>query len=113
LAGGDWSRFLDSTYDSLPAAQAVAARVKKWEHIGPWVQKVFQANLDPIWEFAFWMPPEWYGGNRRTLTQVLDKLGRRQWEIARALHHFIRVGYLPQFRMSASRVVGASSKKAS
>jgi len=113
LAGGDWSRFLDSTYDSLPAAQAVAARVKKWDQINPWVQKVFQANLDPIWEFAFRMPPEWYGGNRRTLTHVLEKLGRRQWEIGNALLHFLRVGYFPELRMSASGIVGASSKKAS
>jgi hypothetical protein len=113
LAGGDWSRFLDSTHESLPAAQAVAARVKKWDQINPWVQKVFQANLDPIWEFAFRMPPEWYGGNRRTLTHVLEKLGRRQWEIGNALLHFLRVGYFPELRMSASGIVGASSKKAS
>jgi hypothetical protein len=107
FAGGDWSRFLDSTHESLPAAQAVAARVKRWDQIEPWIRKVFQVNQNPIWEFAFQMPPEWYGGDRRTLTHVLHKLSRRQLDIPRALHHFLRVGYLPELKMSASGVVRA------
>jgi hypothetical protein len=99
LAGGDWLQFLGSTHESLPAAQAIAATVRRWEQIGPWVNKMANADLNPMWEIAFQMPPLWYGGCRRTLSHVLDKLGRRQWELGRAMHHFIRVGYLPSLKM--------------
>jgi len=110
LAGGDWSRFVDSTHESLPAVQAIAVKVRKWEQIGPWIAKMASADLNPIWELAFQMPPQWYGGGRRTLSHVLDKLGHRQWDLARALHHFIRVGYLPALRMQPRRAGGLDTK---
>lgn len=98
LAGGDWLRFLGSTHESLPAVQAVATTVRRWEQISPWVQKMACADLNPIWELAFQMPPSWYGGCRRTLSHVLDELGSRQWDLGKAMHHFIRVGYFPSFK---------------
>jgi hypothetical protein len=98
LAGGDWLRFIGSTHESLPAVQAVATTVRRWEQIDPGVQKIACANLNPIWELAFQMPPSWYGNCRRTLSHVLDKLGSRQWDLGRAMHHFISVGYFPSFK---------------
>jgi hypothetical protein len=98
LAGGDWLQFLSSTHESLPAVQAVATTVRRWAQIDPWVHEMVCANLNPIWELAFQMPPAWYGGCRSTLSHVLDKLGSRQWDLAKAMHHFIKVGYFPSFK---------------
>jgi len=103
LAGGDWSRFLGSTHLSLPGVQAIAAKVRRWEQIGPWIGKMAGADLNPIWELAFQMRPLWYGGCGRTLSHVLDKLSRRQWDLARALHNFIKEGYLPALKKQPSR----------
>jgi hypothetical protein len=112
LAGGDWSRFLDSTHLSLPGVQAIAAKVRRWEQIGPWIGKMAGADLNPIWELAFQMPPAWYGGSGRTLSHVLDKLSRRQWDLPRALHNFVKEGYLPALKMRPSRAITAPDDQA-
>jgi hypothetical protein len=99
LAGGDWARYTGSTFESLPAVQAMAAKVKRWEQVSPWIQKMAEVDLNPMWELSAQMPPQWYGECLRSLSHVLDQVGRRQWDIARALHHFMKVGYLPSMRM--------------
>jgi hypothetical protein len=103
LAGGDWARFLDASYQSLPAVQVIASKVKRWEQIDPWLRRIAGMNLNPIWELAFQMPTLWYGGCRPGLANVLGKLSMRQWDLARALHHFVQVGYLPSLKMPRSR----------
>jgi hypothetical protein len=103
LSGSDWGPFLNSTYQSLPAPQVIAAKVTKWAQLEPWLRRVGGLDMNPIWELAFQMPELWYGGRRRGLTNVLNKLSMRQWDLPRAVHHFIQAGYFPAFKMPPSR----------
>jgi hypothetical protein len=103
LSGSDWGLFLNSTYQSLPAPQVIGAKVTRWTQLEPWLRRVRELDMNPIWELVFQMPALWYGGDRRGLTSVLDKLSMRQWDLPRAVHHFIQAGYFPAFKMPPSR----------
>lgn len=102
LSGSDWGPFLNSTYQSLPAPQVIAAKVTRWAQLEPWLRRVRGLDMNPIWELVFQMPALWYGGRRQGLTNVLDKLSMRQWDLPRAVHHFIQAGYFPAFKMLPS-----------
>jgi hypothetical protein len=104
LAGGDWIRFLASEIKSLVAPQASAANVRRWEQLDPWISRAIGLDLNPLWEIAFQMPPEWYGCDRQILASVLGKLATRGWELSRAAHHFVEMGYFPGLKMPPSRV---------
>jgi hypothetical protein len=95
LCGGDWLRFLGSGPGFLPARQAVAPLLKKRSQIEPWMQKIRQLDLNPIWELFFRMPPHWYGSRRRLVAEVLDKLESRKWCLKSEVRELIRTGYLP------------------
>ncbi|MGA7893426.1 MAG: hypothetical protein WCA49_09395 [Candidatus Sulfotelmatobacter sp.] len=102
LAGGDWQMFLGSTSASTPSPQAIAPDVKRWSQIGPWFRKISQLDLNPIWELVFQMPPQWYGGRRRLVAEVLDKLESRKWGLQSATRGLAREGYLPGLKMPPS-----------
>ncbi len=104
LSGGDWQRFLGSTSVCLSASQTVAPEVKRWSQIEPWLRSIKGLDLNPIWELAFQMPPQWYGGRRQLLMSVLDKIESRKWGLKSAVRQFIGMGQLPALRMPASRV---------
>ena len=103
LAGGDWLRFLDSEIGSLAAPQAIAAKLRRWEQLDPWISRAISLDWKQLWDIAFQMPPEWYGRDKEILAKVLEKLGTRAWELPRALHHFVRTGYFPGLTMPPSR----------
>jgi len=96
--GGDWSKFQCSAYQSLSAPQAAASRVKGWSQLDPWLRKAFVLDLNSIWELAFQMPEAWYGGCRPALANLMEKLGKRQWDLSRAVLHFLQVGYFPSLK---------------
>jgi hypothetical protein len=94
LMGSDWGNFLKADSKSLPGPQGIAARVKGWKQIDPWLSRIDSMNLNRLWELAFQMPSQWYAGDRRVLCALLDKLSQRQWDLRKAIYHFITVGYL-------------------
>jgi len=112
LSGGDWGSFIDSTHSSLPAPQPIAAEVRTWALLEPWLYRIDHLDLNSIWELTFQMPPLWYGGSRPHITRVLQKLESRKWEMRRAMHYLIQVGYLPAMKISSSRSVTAPSTPA-
>jgi hypothetical protein len=108
LAGGDWARFRASDFTSLPAPQATAAKVKNWKQLDPWISRAIGLDLNPLWNTAFEMPPEWYGCNKEDLASVLGKLGSRAWDLPRAVHYFIQMGYFPDLKMPPLRADGTA-----
>jgi hypothetical protein len=103
LSGGDWHRFLGAFSASEPASQAIALDVKKWDRIRPWLRRIADVDMNPIWELVFQMPPEWYGGRRRLVMEVLDKLESRKFGLKSTVRALTQTGYFPAMRMSASR----------
>jgi hypothetical protein len=111
LSGGDWHRFLGAFATSEPAPQAIALDVRRWDRIRPWLRRIAEVNMNPIWELVFQMPPEWYGGRRRLVMEVLDKLESRRFGLRNTVHGLVRTGYFPAMRMPAARVeVGRESQ---
>jgi hypothetical protein len=93
FSGSEWSDFLKSDHHSLPAVQGAAATVKRFGEFDIWRKRASDLDLNPLWEVAFRMPPEWYGSNRPLLSIVLNKLGCRKWDLVRSIHNFMDVGY--------------------
>ena len=99
LAGGDWLRFIGSGFPRRPAQQ-VASEIRRWGQISPWLAKIRDLDLNKIWELAFQMPPEWYGGQRRLLAEVLDVISLRQRMLQSNVRDYEREGYFPALRMT-------------
>jgi hypothetical protein len=111
LSGGDWRRFLGSFCTSEPVAQAIALDLRKWDQIGPWLHRIGQLDMNPIWELVFQMPPEWYGGRRRMVMEVLDKLESRKCGLRSTVSALVKTGYFPAMKMPAARAdVGGETK---
>jgi hypothetical protein len=104
LAGGDWQRFLGSTSTSPFAIQTVAPEVKRLSQIQPWIRSIRQLDLNPIWELVFRMPPQWYGGQRKLIAGVLDKLESRKWGLQSTVRDLIGTGCFPSLNVPPSRV---------
>lgn len=113
FAGGDWQRFLGSSSTSPPAPQTVEPEVKRLGQIHPWVRSIRRLDLNPIWELAFRMPPQWYGGRRQLIAGVLDKLESRKWGLQTTVSDFVRMGHFPGLRVSPSRAEVRSGARAS
>jgi hypothetical protein len=103
LSGGDWHRFLGAFGTSEPARQAIAPEVKSWDRILPWLRRIGELDMNPIWELVFQMPPEWYGGRRRMVMEVLDKLESRKIGLKSTVRALIRTGYFPAIKMPGAR----------
>jgi hypothetical protein len=111
LSGGDWRRFLGAFATSEPAAQAIALDLRRWDQIRPWLRKIAALDMNPIFELVFQMPPEWYGGRRQMVMEVLDKLESRKCGLKSTVSALIRAGYFPAMRMAAAGVeVGAGTE---
>lgn len=94
LMGSNWGEFLKADFTALPGPQGMAARVKGWEQLDPWLVKIRLMDLNRLWELAFQMPCEWYAYDRRGLCALLNKLWDRQFHLRQSVQHFIKVGYL-------------------
>ena len=113
LADGDWQRFLGSTSTATPAPQTVQREVRRPSQLHPWVQSIRQLDLNPIWELAFRMPPQWYGSRRRLIADVLDKLECRSWGLQSTVRELISTGFFPALTVPPSRGVLRSGAWAS
>src|ERR1700733_4454009 len=102
LSGGDWHRFLSAFCTSEPALQAIALDIKTWGRIRPWLHRIAKVDMNPLWEIVFQMPPEWYGGRRRMVMEVLGKLESRKFGLRSTVHALSRMGYFPAMKMPAT-----------
>jgi hypothetical protein len=98
LSGSNWLDFLNSTFESVPAPQPVAAKVRSWGQLESWLKRIADLDMNPVWEMVFQMPPTWYGSRRRHVTHVLSMLRSRGFDIRRAVFHLTRIGYFAGLR---------------
>lgn len=57
-------------------------------HLEPWLRKIDNLDMHPLWELVFGMPPEWFGHDRAAVTGILGSLESRVWDLRMALHHW-------------------------
>ena len=87
LAGADWTTFSTlerQTHAATPNLPPLFSPSSK--HVGPWIQKAINIDLNQLWELAFEIPPKWYGGNRSALTNMIGVLQARTLSIARSFY---------------------------
>lgn len=79
LTGGDWSRFVGFAGHLQPCLPVRLAPTDV-RHLRRWIRRISKVDMNPLWELMFEMPPNWYGGRRAQLAEILDKLTcRRGW----------------------------------
>jgi hypothetical protein len=103
LSGGDWHSFLGAFASSEPAGQAIALDLERFDRIRPWLGRIARLDMNPIYQLVFGMPPEWYGGRRRMVMEVLDKLESRKFGLKSTVRGLVGTGYFPAMRMPAAR----------
>jgi hypothetical protein len=104
LMGTNWSEFFSSTFQSVPSPQPVARKVTHWKQLEPWLKRIDNLDLNPVWDLVFQMPPRWYGDRRRHVTDVLGALQCRTFDLRRAVHYLAQIGYFANFKMPCKSV---------
>lgn len=98
LMDANWRNYSNSSRHTLPASQESGLGVKRWEQLEPWLQRIQNLDMNPLWELSFQMPPNWYGGSMSDLANVLNKLQVRGTDIRQSVHQYIHAGYLPNIK---------------
>lgn len=70
---GKWS-FPDSALRGVFARNSVYARVTGWQSFEPWLSRVEAFEARQLWAIAEAVPPEWYGGDLRTIERLMETL---------------------------------------
>ena len=84
---GRWLDFREATAKTLPGAQ-FPLNDRDARHLEPWLRKIDNLDMHPLWELVFGMPAEWYGRDRAAVTLILGSLESRVWDLRMALHHW-------------------------
>lgn len=96
LMGADWKAFTCATSYCSPAPFGVPLRLMKEAQLARWIGKVKKVDLNRIWELAFRMPAEWYGGQRALIAEVLDALEHRRWSLRGTVEQLMRNGHFSE-----------------
>ncbi len=84
---GDWS-FPDSPLRGVFARNFVYRRVKGWESFEPWLSRVESFPADTLWRIAEEVPPEWYGGDLRTIERLMEQMLTRRGRVRELIGQF-------------------------
>lgn len=101
LCDADWPHFLSSTYTDSLAFHRTATRVRSFVQLEPWLRKVQNVDMNPLWELAFHLPPQWFGDDRIGITRVLDKISARIGHLRNIVHHLVQTGYFLNIKKDA------------
>jgi hypothetical protein len=84
---GEWT-FPDSPLRGVFARNQVYARVTGWESFEPWLTRVEEFAAEKLWAIAEGVPPEWYGGDLRTIEALMEKLLVRRERVRELIGSF-------------------------
>jgi len=104
LMNTDWEKFRYTGYAEPIAQSEIARRIHTFSQMESWISCAERLDLHGIWELAFQLPPQWYGGDRMAITRVLDKLAERMWTLRRSVHAFVDRGYFPNIKKAPATV---------
>jgi hypothetical protein len=84
---GEWT-FPDSPLRGVFARNQVYARVTGWSSFEPWLTRVEEFPAETLWRIAEAVPPEWYGGDLRTIESLMEKLLVRRTRVRELIGSF-------------------------
>jgi hypothetical protein len=84
---GEWT-FPDSPLRGVFPRNQVYARVHGWESFEPWLTRVEEFAGDALWKIADEVPPEWYGGDPRTIEELMEKMLQRRSRLRELIGQF-------------------------
>ena len=77
---GEWN-FPDSPLRGVYAHNLVYRRVTGWPSFEPWLSRVEEMGPEVLWEIAEGIPPEWYGGDLRTIEKLMEQMLARRGRV--------------------------------
>jgi hypothetical protein len=88
---GEWN-FPDPPLRGIFPRNRVYARVSGWHSFEPWLGRIEAFSADLLGRIAEQVPPEWYGGDPRTIEQLMETMLQRRSRVR---------GLITQFRESS------------
>lgn len=77
---GGWD-FPDPPLRGIFARNQVYARITGWHSFSPWLERIESFGADALGRIAEEVPPEWYGGDPRTMEQLMETLLARRGQV--------------------------------
>jgi len=74
---GAWT-FPDSPLRGVFPRNQVYAKVTGWKSFEPWLGRLEALPAETLWRIAEEVPPEWYGGDLKTVEQLMETLLQRK-----------------------------------
>jgi hypothetical protein len=84
---GDWT-FPDAPLRGIFPRNQVYARVQGWHSFEPWLTRVEEFPAGELWRIAESVPPEWYGGDLRTIEHLMETLLTRRSRVRELITAF-------------------------
>ncbi len=84
---GEWT-FPDVPLRGVFPRNQVYARVRGWESFEPWLTRVEEFPAAALWKIADAVPPEWYGGDPRTVEQLMEQMVQRRPRVRELIANF-------------------------
>jgi hypothetical protein len=84
---GEWT-FPDAPLRGVFARNQVYAKVAGWESFEPWLTRVEEFAAEKLWAIAEAVPPEWYGGDLRTIERLMETLLKRSSKVRELIGQF-------------------------
>jgi hypothetical protein len=84
---GEWT-FPDAPLRGVFARNQVYSRVTGWASLEPWLSRIEEFAAEQLWAIAEEVPPEWYGGDLRTIEQLMERLLERRGRVRELIESF-------------------------
>lgn len=84
---GEWT-FPDSPLRGVYLRNQVYRHVTGWDSFEPWLSRVEAFDAGALWRIAEAVPPEWYGGDLRTIEQLMETMLVRRGRVRELIMAF-------------------------
>ncbi|HEX4154378.1 MAG TPA: HipA family kinase [Acidobacteriaceae bacterium] len=84
---GEWT-FPDAPLRGVYARNQVYAKVTGWASFEPWLTRIEEFAAERLWALAEEVPPEWYGGDLRTIERLMEQMLERRGRVRELIGSF-------------------------
>jgi hypothetical protein len=84
---GEWT-FPDSPLRGVFARNQVYRGISGWKSFEPWLSRIENFSAEALGRIAEQVPPEWYGGDTRTIERLMETLLARRSRVRELLAAF-------------------------
>jgi hypothetical protein len=84
---GEWT-FPDPPLRGVAARNLVYAGVRGWESFEPWLGRLESFPAETLGRIAEEVPPQWYGGDPRTVERLMEQLLQRRMKVRELIGQF-------------------------